>query len=140
VRTDPAANRSPRPPRRALARRSVALIVFAAVLGPLAVFATAVTHGLPDVGQIRAAADRDRVTMIYDAADRLLFPLYKEERIEIPLSRVSPDLVHAVIAVEDEHFYQHAGFDAARIAAALCFSTTARRSGESFASWHSPSA
>ena len=29
----------------------------------------------------------------------------------VPLSRISPDLQHAVIAAEDERFYQHHGFD-----------------------------
>ena len=29
----------------------------------------------------------------------------------IPLSQISPDLQHAVIAAEDTHFYQHHGFD-----------------------------
>lgn len=29
----------------------------------------------------------------------------------IPLSQISPDLQHAVIAAEDERFYQHHGFD-----------------------------
>src|SRR6266852_5247319 len=28
-----------------------------------------------------------------------------------PLSQISPDLQHAVIAAEDAHFYQHHGFD-----------------------------
>lgn len=29
----------------------------------------------------------------------------------VPLSQISPDLQHAVIAAEDAHFYQHHGFD-----------------------------
>ncbi len=29
----------------------------------------------------------------------------------IPLSQISPDLQHAVVAAEDAHFYQHHGFD-----------------------------
>ena len=29
----------------------------------------------------------------------------------IPLSQISPDLQHAVVAAEDERFYQHHGFD-----------------------------
>ena len=35
-----------------------------------------------------------------------------DERYEfVPLSRISPDLQHAVIAAEDARFYQHHGFD-----------------------------
>ena len=37
--------------------------------------------------------------------------LYRERYKFIPLSQISPDLQHAVIAAEDAHFYQHHGFD-----------------------------
>ncbi|MGH9643666.1 MAG: monofunctional biosynthetic peptidoglycan transglycosylase [Terriglobales bacterium] len=36
---------------------------------------------------------------------------YRDRYRFIPLSRISPDLQHAVIAAEDAHFYQHHGFD-----------------------------
>jgi len=36
---------------------------------------------------------------------------YHERYKFIPLSQISPDLQHAVIAAEDGHFYQHHGFD-----------------------------
>ena len=36
---------------------------------------------------------------------------YRERYQFIPLSQISPDLQHAVIAAEDSHFYQHQGFD-----------------------------
>jgi len=36
---------------------------------------------------------------------------YRERCQFIPLSQISPDLQHAVIAAEDAHFYQHHGFD-----------------------------
>ena len=36
---------------------------------------------------------------------------YRERYQFIPLSQISPDLQHAVIAAEDAHFYQHHGFD-----------------------------
>jgi monofunctional biosynthetic peptidoglycan transglycosylase len=36
---------------------------------------------------------------------------YRERYKFIPLSQVSLDLQHAVIAAEDTHFYQHHGFD-----------------------------
>src|ERR1700719_3120912 len=36
---------------------------------------------------------------------------YRERYKFIPLSQISPDLQHAVIAAEDAHFYQHHGFD-----------------------------
>jgi monofunctional glycosyltransferase len=36
---------------------------------------------------------------------------YRERYTFIPLSHISPDLQHAVIAAEDSRFYQHHGFD-----------------------------
>src|SRR3984893_14642798 len=36
---------------------------------------------------------------------------YRERYKFIPLSKISADLQHAVIAAEDAHFYQHHGFD-----------------------------
>jgi len=36
---------------------------------------------------------------------------YHERYTFIPLSQISPDLQHAVIAAEDARFYQHHGFD-----------------------------
>ena len=36
---------------------------------------------------------------------------YREQYKFIPLSQISLDLQHAVIAAEDAHFYQHHGFD-----------------------------
>jgi monofunctional glycosyltransferase len=36
---------------------------------------------------------------------------YRERYRSIPLSQISPDLQHAVVAAEDTRFYQHHGFD-----------------------------
>src|ERR1700746_875179 len=36
---------------------------------------------------------------------------YRERNKFVPLSQISPDLQHAVIAAEDARFYQHHGFD-----------------------------
>src|SRR6202522_1618032 len=36
---------------------------------------------------------------------------YRERYKFVPLSQISPDLQHAVIAAEDARFYQHRGFD-----------------------------
>lgn len=36
---------------------------------------------------------------------------YQERYKFVPLSQISPNLQHAVIAAEDAHFYQHHGFD-----------------------------
>jgi len=56
--------------------------------------------------------------VLYDIADREVFTIAKEHRIEVPLSQMSPDLLKAVVAVEDQRFWEHDGFDPIRIAGA----------------------
>jgi monofunctional biosynthetic peptidoglycan transglycosylase len=41
----------------------------------------------------------------------ILHKPYREQYKFVPLSQISPDLQHAVIAAEDARFYQHHGFD-----------------------------
>ena len=36
---------------------------------------------------------------------------YHKEYIPVPLSRIAPDLQHAVVSAEDARFYKHNGFD-----------------------------
>jgi membrane peptidoglycan carboxypeptidase len=37
----------------------------------------------------------------------------------VPLSRISPNVRRAVVAVEDQRFYNHGGVDPMRVVAAL---------------------
>src|SRR5207244_12729921 len=43
---------------------------------------------------------------------------FREQRIEVPLSRVSRHLIAAVLSIEDQRFYNHGGLDLVRIAGA----------------------
>jgi membrane carboxypeptidase/penicillin-binding protein len=107
-------------PRRAwtprLNIRVAAAIALAVSAGALFLFTLTCT--LPDTREILTLADNGRVTIIFDANDRPAFPVFKEERVEVPLSQISPNLIRAVLAVEDEHFYHHADFDCPRIVGA----------------------
>ncbi len=58
-------------------------------------------------------------TTILDAADSPVFTIFKEQRIDIPVEKMSPNLIKAVISVEDQRFYEHSGVDAVRVAAAV---------------------
>src|SRR4051812_13576732 len=49
-------------------------------------------------------------TYFYGADGKAWFPL-EEHRVDVPLARISPDLQHAVVAVEDHRFYSHPGVD-----------------------------
>src|SRR4029453_510142 len=58
-------------------------------------------------------------TTILDASDKPAFTIFKEQRLEIPIESVSPNLIKAVISIEDQRFYDHSGVDGIRMAAAV---------------------
>jgi penicillin-binding protein 1A len=74
--------------------------------------------------------EMDQATAVFDASDQLAFTIYKEQRIEVPLSAVSPNLVHAIVAIEDQRFYDHHGFDLVRIASAALANLRHRRAAQ----------
>ena len=78
-----------------------------------------VTAGLPDRAAIGGLGDMAQSTTIYDINDRPVFTIFKEQRIEVPLERISPNFLKAVISVEDQRFYDHSGIDAIRVGAAV---------------------
>ena len=75
-------------------------------------------RSLPDESAIARLGEMDQATTVYDASGFLVFTIYKERRLDVPLERVSPHLIEAVLAVEDRRFYDHRGFDLVRIGAA----------------------
>jgi 1A family penicillin-binding protein len=81
-------------------------------------FLSGLREGLPDLDALRRIGEMDQATAVFDDADRLAFTIYKEQRIEVPLAEISPKLTSALIAVEDQRFNDHRGFDLVRIASA----------------------
>ena len=67
--------------------------------------------GLPELEELRQLRQPER-TQVYDRNGQLIEVLKDEQdRIVIPLSRISPILQQAVIAAEDARFYEHKGVD-----------------------------
>ncbi len=60
-----------------------------------------------------------QASRVLDRDGRLLARLAPEERIVVPLSAMSPKLVGAFVAVEDQRFYEHHGIDWRRVFGAL---------------------
>jgi 1A family penicillin-binding protein len=56
-----------------------------------------------------------QTTIVYDRQNRPAFSFYIEQRVDVPLDRVSPKMVDALLAVEDRRFYSHHGLDPQRI-------------------------
>lgn len=81
-----------------------------------------IARTLPSVADLRSRASQFETARIYDRNGRELYALVDPNagrRTYVPLSKISPYLVAATIAVEDKDFYSHPGFDPAAIARAL---------------------
>jgi len=50
-----------------------------------------------------------QTTIIYSSDNKILGRLYKENRIYVPLYKISPYLQQAVVVSEDKEFYTHSG-------------------------------
>ena len=77
------------------------------------------TAGLPGRDELRTLGEMPQATTLYDVHNRPVFTIFKEYRIEVPLSRVSPHLRQAIVAFEDQRFAEHSGIDVIRIVGAV---------------------
>ena len=90
-------------------------ILGAGVLGTAVAF-FAIWFGLigymPDVEDLQNPINRF-ATQVYSADGKVLgtWNLNKENRIVIPYKKMSPYLIKALVATEDERFYEHSGID-----------------------------
>jgi membrane peptidoglycan carboxypeptidase len=96
---------------------AISLVWWAAV-GAATWFAGSIFTGLPDQDTLRGVSTMAQATTLLDAHDQPAFTIFREQRIEIPLDRMSPHLVRAVVAIEDQRFYDHAGVDFIRVVGA----------------------
>jgi penicillin-binding protein 1A len=78
-----------------------------------------VVAGLPDREQLKALGETGSGTTLFDAHDHRIFTIPTQYQIEVPLSRISPNLKDALVAVEDMRFYEHDGIDGIRIVGAV---------------------
>src|SRR5262245_38154623 len=105
-------------------------LVASATLGGGAWFLNSLRYGLPDDAGMRKIGDMDQATAVFDASDRLAFTIFKEQRIDVPLDKISRNLVHAILDIEDQRFYNHRGFDVVRIASAAIANVRHRRAAQ----------
>ena len=77
-----------------------------------------VTTGLPDETSLRQVGSMAQATLLFDVEEKPAFTIFREQRIEVPFERVSPHLVKAILAIEDQRFYEHSGVDLVRVAGA----------------------
>src|SRR3954465_3685807 len=105
-------------PRLAIGVLTAFLVVAAASTVGSAWFLVSLFNGLPDTDALQRMTVMDQATAVFDTEDQLAFTVYKEQRIDVPLSEVSENLTKALLSIEDQRFYQHRGFDLVRIGSA----------------------
>ena len=74
-----------------------------------------ITGELGHAATIAELAAHPQSTIVFDRQNRPVFSFFAEQRADVPLDRVSPHMIAALLAVEDRRFYTHHGLDAARI-------------------------
>lgn len=66
---------------------------------------------LPSPSEL-TSRQQNLTSKILDRSGTPLYEIYEDEnRILVPLSQIPQDLIHATIAIEDQHFYEHHGLD-----------------------------
>lgn len=111
----------------AVRRYPGALVVLASMIATLQGAAVAGSQwgvhrllaGLPSIDDVRRMGEMAQATVFYDAADAPAFTIFDERRFDVALADVSPHLVKALLAIEDQRFRSHAGIDVVRIAGAM---------------------
>jgi len=86
--------------------------------GVVAVLLVNLLFVVPGPGGIRSAANMPVSTLVYDMRDRPVFHIFREHRTLVGLNKISPHMLQAVLAVEDERFYRHHGIDLWRMGGA----------------------
>ena len=100
---------------RKLFVRSLWIALFSAIGLSLMTF-VAIWNGwvgyMPEMADITNPLDRS-ATQVYSSNGMVMgtWSASHENRIIIPYSKLSPHLVHALVATEDERFYGHSGID-----------------------------
>ncbi|MDQ7843860.1 MAG: penicillin-binding protein 1A [Armatimonadota bacterium] len=108
--------RPPRPPwyarsgwRLALWAGGTLVLVMVLAAGAVVGMGLAFATKLPDISALYAPPSE--ATRVYASNGELIASLYRENRDTIPLEEIPAALQQAVIAIEDERFYQHRGVD-----------------------------
>lgn len=63
--------------------------------------------------------EADLACEIYSSDAVLMGKYYSENRSEVKYNEISPDLIKALVATEDQNFYEHSGIDAKAVARAV---------------------
>lgn len=105
-------------PRGFVAVMVAVALLFWMSMGATALVAHQVFGSVPDRSTLSQVTDMARASIFYDRHGQPAFTISKEQRFEVPLDEVSPHLKQAMLAIEDQRFYDHHGVDLIRIGGA----------------------
>ena len=98
------------------------LLTLILITGGAVVGYWSIARTLPEVGDLRERAAKFETTHVYDSKNNLLYEIVDPQagrRTRVPLNKISPYLLAATIATEDNDFYAHPGFDVIAILRAI---------------------
>jgi len=107
----------------------VAVLFFSGVVYVAAVTRTLAAE-LHHAIELAELTPRPQATVVFDRRGRPAFSYFVEQRIDVPLERIAPVMIDALIAVEDRRFYDHHGLDPIRIVGAALRNLEAGRVAE----------
>ena len=96
----------------------ITLVVAAFILLVVGVFAVEIFSGLPDLEELENPRP-DLSTRIYSADGQQLDQFFVHNRTYITFDSIPRNFIHALIATEDQKFYDHWGVNLERIIKAL---------------------
>ncbi len=105
------------PPKPPIYRRAwfLALVLFCVAIGAVTAFL-----GIAELSRWERRAreinyakltDMESASIIYDRKNQIIGRIFIQNRIQVPLSELSPHLQKAVVGAEDARFYKHNGVD-----------------------------
>jgi membrane peptidoglycan carboxypeptidase len=71
----------------------------------------AVAKSLQDLPEELKAEPLAQRTRVLDAGGRLVATFYDQNRVNVPLDKISPIMRKAIVAIEDYRFYEHGALD-----------------------------
>jgi penicillin-binding protein 1A len=97
------------------------------IIGLIILFVGLSFSGLPTFEELENPKSRD-ASEIYSSDGKVLGRYYIENRVRVNYEDLSPNLVNALTATEDERFYQHSGIDPEALARAVVNTAILRKS------------
>jgi len=86
------------------------LSLFAGIFTLIAVFVLITTTQLPDTSELENPKI-ELATQILDHRDRSLGAFFKYNRKNVRFEELNPNIVNALVATEDERYFDHTGID-----------------------------